>query len=58
MRIKMNETIRYYFITKSMSYLMLIPNITIDIAYELSDNLYNETIRELHRMIEREILAG
>lgn len=54
----MKDTIRYYFITKSMSYLMLIPYMTIDVAYEISDNLYNDTFRKLHRMIESEILAG
>lgn len=54
----MDETIRYYFITKSISYLMLIPDITIDMAYEISENLYNETFKKIQKMIVNELLSG
>lgn len=40
-----------------MSYLLLIPDITIDMAYEISDNLYNETFKKLQKMIVNELIS-
>ncbi len=54
----MNETVRFYFITKAMSYLMIIPDMELDAAYEIADRMYDEALERMYHMIESEILDG
>jgi hypothetical protein len=52
----MNETTRFYVIVTTMRYLLLIPDMTIEMAYELSENLYNETYSKMKKILTYQIL--
>jgi hypothetical protein len=53
----MSETTRFYVIVTTMKYLMLVPDMTIDIAYEIADKLYIDTYGKMQKMLAYEILT-